>query len=87
MSSITEAFKQLVDRYLIRRDNYGALIFFIRDRAEPEKVPAKAIEHLEKEHGGERQADVNGYPVLRFETNSAGTVDLALVCIQVDSAG
>ncbi len=77
---------KLVDQYLIRRDGYGALIFFIRDRARPEDIPAKAIEHLEREYRGERQPDVNGYSVLRFETDSAGSVYLAFVFIQVDSA-
>lgn len=86
LSSVTAAFEQLVGRYLIRRDNHGALIFFIRGISRPEEIPPKVIEHLETELNGKRQPEAHGYPILRFVTDSAGTVDLALIFIQVDSA-
>ncbi len=84
-STVDEALEQLLHRYLIHRDRYAALVFFVRNRQSPNELPQKAIDRLTDAHAGVRQADVAGFPVVRVAVSS-DPVDLALIFITVDQA-
>ena len=87
-SSVDAAVDQLLGRYLIPRDRHGALIFFIRNRANPNRIPAKAINRLIENHDGTRVDDVAGFPIIRTPVpgGSGRVVDLAVVTIVVDTS-
>lgn len=84
--SVSEAIDQLLERYMTYRDRYGAIVLFIRGIAHPEDLPAKVMQRLSAQHGGQRLNDVRGVPVVSVRTAQGRTVILAVLMIVVDSA-
>lgn len=86
-ATVDDAVEQLLERYLTYRDSYGALVFFVRDRANPRELPTKALDRLADQHNGKRSSDVGNYPVVTVPVPAkAHAVDLALIFIVVDEA-
>lgn len=85
-SSVTAAVEQLDERYLIYRDQYGALIFFVRGIRDPQALTAKAVEHLVTNHHARPNGMVARFPVVRTPGSQGQDLDLAIVVVVVDSA-
>lgn len=87
-SAISDALEQLLEKYLIYRDNFGVIVMFIRDIADPTKLTPKALTHIEQRHDGVRVDDVAGFPVMRIlvPDGDGRSVAVAVVMVVVDSA-
>lgn len=80
-----EAFDQLVLQYSTYRDRLGALIFFVVDRADPLRIPAKAVARLVADYKGEERPHIAGWPVVSVPDPAAPgrKVELAIVAVHV----
>ena len=65
VTSITEALEQLSDRYLTNRDQYGALIMFVRGEPHPRPLVDRAVYHLAARHDAKHLADIHHFPMVR----------------------
>lgn len=85
--SVDEAFEQLINRYMISRDNYGCLVFFILNRKNPEKIQSKIIKHLNETVNATLTKDKTYLTTLEIpSTKDYSKKTLAIVTIEVDSS-
>lgn len=84
-ASVDEAFEQLVEKYSTHRDRFGALVFFIVERASPERVPETAVQRLITNFGGVEVTPVAGWRVVQLPDpqEPARLITLAIVCVDV----
>ena len=82
---VDEAVEQLVERYSTRRDRLGALVFFVVDRVNPDRVQPAAVDRLVERHGGVEISPIAGWRVVRIPdpAQPARAIDLAVVSVAV----
>lgn len=87
LSSVREAYEQLVQRYLVSRDRYGCLVFFVHGIKRPELVEPKICQYLQDEFNAIMTSMSSALPTFNIPaTETTSEKVLAIAVIEVDSS-